>query len=90
MSKGKEEVIELFYHFNKYLVKKSDIDNRQNKIVMLPDGTAFDLTQMYIDTTDRHGNRLECPCLSGSNPDYETWGQLPIVGVVKAELSERK
>lgn len=79
-----EEFIELFYNYKKYLVKKSDIGNKHNGVIMLPDGTAFDLTQMYIDTTDKHGNKLECPRFRGSNSDYEIWGQLPIVSVIRA------
>ncbi len=83
-----EGLVELFYNYSKYFVRKSDIDNKQNKIVVLPDGTAFDLAQMYIDTTDKHGNKLDNPCFRGSNSDYETWGRLPIIGVIKAEAVE--
>ena len=85
MPNDHEEVVELFYNYKKYLVKKSDIDNRRNKIIMLPDGTAFDLTQMGIDTTDRHGSKLECPRFYGKNPEYEISGRLPVVGVIKAK-----
>lgn len=85
-----EELVELFYKYRKYFVRKSDIDNKRNKIVMLPDGTAFDLTQMYVDTTDKHGNKLECPCFRGSNSDYEIWGQLPIIGIVIARAVKQE
>lgn len=80
-----EELVELFYNYKKYFVKKSDIDNKRNKIVILPNGITFDLTQMYVDTTDKYGNKLECPRFRGSNSDYEIWGQLPVVGVIRAE-----
>ncbi|MBI2676517.1 MAG: hypothetical protein HYX21_00985 [Candidatus Yanofskybacteria bacterium] len=92
MPNDNEEVVELFYNYKKYAVKKSDIDNKHNKIIILPDGTALDLTQMYIDATDRHGNKLERPCFRGSNPEYEVWGRLPVVGVIEAKetISEHK
>lgn len=88
LANNKEEVVELFYNYKKYLVKKSDIDDKRNKIVVLPNGIAFDLTQMYVDTTDKHGNKLDCPCFRGSNSDYEVWGQLPVVGVIRVRESE--
>ena len=80
-----EELVELFYNYKKYFVRKSDIDNKRNKIIILPDGIIFDLTQMYVDTTDKHGYKLEVPCFAGSNSDYEIWGRLPTLGAVKAE-----
>ena len=81
---SEDELVELFYNFEKYFVRKSHIDDNHNKIITLPDGTAFDLNQMYVDTTDKHGNKLDCPRFRGSNSDYEIWGQLPIIGVVRA------
>ena len=79
------EFVELFYNGKTYLVRKSDVDNKLNKIVVLPDRTTLDLTQMYVDTTDKHGNKLERPCFRGSSPGYEIWGQLPVVGVIRAK-----
>ena len=83
-----EGLVELFYNYKKYFVRKSDINNKRNKIIVLPDGTIFDLTQMYVDTTDRHGNKLDSPCFRGSNSDYKIWGQLPTLGAIKAQQVE--
>lgn len=89
-NKPSEEFVELWYRYKKYLVRKSDLENKGNKILMLPDGTALDLARMYVDTTDKHGNLLKNPCLRGSNSEYETFGQLPVIGVIQAnpELTE--
>lgn len=78
------EYVELWYRYKRYLVRRSELDNKRNKILILPDGTALDLTQMYIDTTDKHGNPLDCHRLAGRNPEYETFGQLPVAGTIKA------
>jgi len=83
-----EELVELFYNYKKYFVRKSDINNKRNKIIVLPDGTIFDLTQMYVDTTDKHGNKLDSPRFRGSNSDYKIWGQLPTLGAIKAQQVE--
>ena len=85
-----EEVVELFHNFKKYLVRKSDIDNEFNKIIILPDKTVLDLTQMYVDYTSKHGHKLECPRLHGSNSDYEVWGKLPVIGVIMAEEAPKQ
>ncbi len=79
-----EVLVELFHNFKKYFVKKSEVDNKHNKVIVLPDGTTFDLTQMYVDDTDRHCNKLDAPRFRGSNSDYEIWGQLPTMGAVRA------
>lgn len=88
MSTNNERVVELFHNHKRYLVRESDVDDKRNKIIMLPDGTAFDLTQMYVDDTDKYGNKLEHPCFRGRNSDYEIWGRLPVVGVIKADTVE--
>ncbi len=79
------EFIELFYRYKKYRVRKSDFDDKRNKVVILPNGIALDLTQMAVDTTDKHGNKLEHPCFFGTNSDYEVWGELPVIGIVRVE-----
>lgn len=83
------EFVEIYYKYKRYLVRRSEVENKHNKVLMLPDGTAFDLSKMYVDTTDKHGNPLECHRLAGNNSEYETFGQLPVVGVVKAREAEK-
>ena len=80
-----EEFVKFSYGLQWFRVRKSDVEDKRNKVIILPNGTALDLNQMFIDTTDKHGNKLACPRLVGTNSDYDIWGQLPVIGTIKAE-----
>jgi len=87
-SKAQKEFARFQHKGKEYKVKISDISKKKNKIILLSDGTALDLTQIYVDYTDKHANDLEHPILKGSNTDFVVWGYiagLPTVEVVKAE-----
>lgn len=83
-AKSNEAVIELWHGHKRYLVKKSDVNNGSDKIIVLPDGTAFDLNRMYVKTTDKHGYALSCSAFAAHTVDYEAWGRLPVVGFIVA------
>ena len=90
-----DDKVKKFAHFwynkKEYKVMIEEIKNvgdKRKKIIMMPDGAALDLTQIYIDYTDKHGNNLDNPVLKGNDNDFQVWGWiagLPTVRTIKAE-----
>jgi len=84
----KKEFVVLYYKYEGYLIRRSEIINGRKKVLVLPDGTVLDLDQMFIEETDRHGNSLRFHRLVGKNPEYRISGKLPIIDVVQISTPE--
>jgi hypothetical protein len=71
-----------FYHnYKKHLVRIKDLKGGPG-VVKLPDGVLLDRTQLGVEYSEKP------PKVYGTNPEWNTWGSLPILPVVEAVLAE--
>lgn len=81
-------MVELFYNGGRYLVKQSNIFNKEGGlargIILLPNGVAFDLSRLTYTESDENGNQLERPRLLQGPDCFPNLAFISIIHGIKA------